>query len=101
MTASHVLNSQQWATCAHPVAEDLCNLASGATRSLRPRAAMQLRVVCGRAWVTLGDGMHGWREEGGDRVLQPGQSLRVAAGQHAVVEPLGREPLRYQWRRTG
>ncbi|MBS0506509.1 MAG: DUF2917 domain-containing protein [Proteobacteria bacterium] len=101
MTAAHVLNSQQSGGGADAAAQDLCRLASGAACSLRPTAAMQLRVVCGRAWVTLGGGMHGWREEGGDLTLQPGQSLRVAAGQHAVVEPLGREPLRYQWRRTG
>ena len=88
MTASHVPDSQQ---------SPACTLATGAARSLRPAAAMQLRVVSGQAWVTLGDGPHGWREESGDVLLQAGQSVRVAAGQHAVVEPLGREPLRFQW----
>src|SRR5574337_1158676 len=95
MSASHVLNSQQSA------GQDRCQLAAGATRSLRPTVAMQLRVLSGRAWVTLDDGPHGWREQSGDLLLQPGQRLCVAPGQHAVVEPLGHQALQYQWRRPG
>ena len=31
-------------------------------------------------------------------MLHAGQSVCVASGQHAVVEPMGREPLQFQWR---
>ena len=98
MTASHVLNSQQSNACPGAAGQAPCLLASGTTHRLHPRAPMQLRVVSGQAWVTLGTGAQGWREAGGDVVLRPGQSVCVAAGRRAVVEPLGREPLRYQWR---
>ena len=95
MTASHVLNPQQSSACA---GQAPCLLASGSTHSLRPRVPMRLRVVSGRAWVTLGTGAQGWGEASGDVVLHPGQGMDVAAGRRAVIEPLGREPLRYQWR---
>ncbi|RKJ98384.1 DUF2917 domain-containing protein [Alicycliphilus denitrificans] len=95
MTASHVPDSQQ------STGQGLCTLAAGATHSLRPRAAMQLRVFSGRAWVTLDDGPHGWREGAGDLVLRAGQSLCVAPGWHAVVEPLGHQALQYQWHGLG
>lgn len=101
MTASNVLNSQQWGACDQDLGQAPCRLAAGTARSLRARAAMQLRVVCGQAWVTLGDGMHGWLEDSGDLLLRPGQSLHVAAGQQAVVEPLGHAALQYQWRCAG
>ena len=101
MTASHVLNSQQWGACADAAGADPYRLAKGATRSLRPTAPMRLRVVCGQAWVTLDDGPHGWREDSGDLLLQAGQSLRVAPGRHAVVEPLGHQALQYQWCSAG
>ncbi|AVP58798.1 DUF2917 domain-containing protein [Pulveribacter suum] len=70
-------------------------------RSLRAAAAMQLRVLRGRAWVTLGTGPGGWLEASGDALLHAGQCLQVQAGQQAVLEPLGGEPLHYQWRRAG
>lgn len=70
-------------------------------RSLRAAAAMQLRVLRGRAWVTLGTGPGGWLEESGDTLLYPGQCLQVQPGQRAVLEPLGGEALHYQWRRAG
>ncbi|MBS0392767.1 MAG: DUF2917 domain-containing protein [Proteobacteria bacterium] len=91
MTASHALNSQQSSD------QDRCRLGAGVARSLMPKTAMQLRVLSGRAWVTLNDGPHGWREESGDLLLLAGQSLNVAPGQHAVIEPLGHEALDYQW----
>lgn len=49
MTASHVLNSQQWGACADAAGADPYRLATGAARSLRPTTAMRLRVVCGQA----------------------------------------------------
>ena len=101
MTASQVLNSQQWGACADAAGADPYRLATGAARSLRPTTAMRLRVVCGQAWVTVDDGPHGWREDSGDLLLQAGQSLRIAPGQHAVVEPLGEQALQYQWCSAG
>lgn len=101
VTTSQVLHSQPSSAPAGVAGQDLCTLAAGSARSLRPTAAMQLRVVSGQAWVTLGDGPHGWREESGDTMLQAGQSVRVSAGQHAVVEPLGHQPLQFQWRSAG
>lgn len=96
MSASPLLNSQQSAGLGQ------CTLAAGAAaRSLRGAAAMRLCVLSGRAWVTLGDGRRGWRADGGDLVLESGQSLCVARGQRVVIEPLGRQDLHYQWRRPG
>jgi mannose-6-phosphate isomerase-like protein (cupin superfamily) len=100
MTASHVLHSQHSASVG-TVGPEACTLAVGAAHSLHPKAAMVLRVVSGQAWVTLNDRPHGWCEESGDVVLHPGQSVGVAPGQHAVVEPMGPQPLQYQWRRAG
>ena len=51
--------------------------------------------------MTLDDGPHGWREGSGDLLLQAGQSLRIDPGRHAVVEPLGRQALQYQWCSAG
>lgn len=98
MSASYVLNLQQSAGRSGPVAAAPYRLASGAARSLRAHGAMQLRVVSGQAWVTLGAGQPGWLEASGDVLLNPGQSLEVAPGQQAVLEPQGGQPLQYQWR---
>lgn len=70
-------------------------------RSLRAASAMQLRVLRGRAWITLGTGPGGWLEASGDTLLYPGQCLQVQPGQRAVLEALGGEALHYQWRRAG
>ena len=98
MTTSQVLHSQASSVPAGVAAPELCTIPQGVARSLHPRAPMQLRVVSGLAWVTLSDGPHGWREDSGDLMLHTGQSVCVASGQHAVVEPMGREPLQFQWR---
>lgn len=100
MTPSRVLPSQASSVSAGVAATELCTVPQGAARSLHPRAPMQLRVVSGHAWVTLGNGQQGWREASGDLMLHAGQSVCVAPGQRAVVEPLGREPLQFQWRRA-
>ena len=101
MTTSQVLHSQASSVPAGGAGPELCTIPQGAARSLHPRAPMQLRVVSGLAWVTLSDGPHGWREDSGDLLLQAGQSLRIAPGQHAVVEPLGQQALQYQWCSAG
>lgn len=79
-------------------ASDVCSLAPGAAISFTPHAPTALRIAEGRAWVTLDDGPHGARgEAAGDVFLQAGQILCVAAGQHAVVEPLDGRRLQYRW----
>ena len=97
MAASNVLKLQQSSTLGHAVADGLCILASGAAHSLVPRKPVALRIVVGQAWVTLGDGPHGLGGAAGDVFLYAGQTLSVAAGQHAVVEPLGGALLQYRW----
>lgn len=75
----------------------VCTLLSGAALSLTPNAPTALRIAEGKAWVTLDDGPHGARgEAAGDVFLHAGQTLWVATGQHAVVEPLGGRRLQYR-----
>lgn len=64
-------------------------LAAGQALSLRPRCAGVLEVVQGRVWLTL---RGSWSDRPGavaDHVLQAGERLCIAAGQHAVVEAWG------------
>ena len=75
-------------------------VAAGAAATLVPKAAMVLRVAEGQAWVTLDAGPYGTGAEAGDVFLHAGQTLRIAAGQHAVVEPLGSPRLQYRWATT-
>lgn len=98
MTASNVLQLQPSSAFGRVAAKDICTLKHGTAASLKPRVAMALRVAEGQAWVTLDDGPHGAsRESSGDVFLQAGQTLWVAAGQHAVVETLGGQRLQYRW----
>lgn len=71
-------------------------LLAGQAASLSPRAPVALRVAEGQAWVTLDAGPYGTGAEAGDVFLHAGQTLQIAAGQHAVVEPVGRERLQYR-----
>ncbi|MBV7541133.1 DUF2917 domain-containing protein [Acidovorax sp. sic0104] len=75
-------------------------LLPGKAVSLAPRAPMALRVAEGHAWVTLDAGPYGTGAEAGDVFLHAGQTLWVAAGQHAVVEPVGSARLQYRWTST-
>jgi len=98
MTASNVLQLQPSSAFRRVAAKDICTLKPGEAASLKPRKAMALRVAEGQAWVTLDDGPHGASSESaGDVFLQAGQTLWVAAGQHAVVETLGNQRLQYRW----
>lgn len=81
-------------------AQGVSTLQPGKAVSLAPRAPMVLRVAEGQAWVTLDAGPYGTGAEAGDVFLHPGQTLWVAAGQHAVVEPVGSQRLQYRWART-
>ena len=64
--------------------------------SLFPVDDSELCILNGRAWVTLNlpqvaGGL-------GDIVLQTGETLRVPAGAHLVMEPwIGGEALRFDW----
>jgi len=93
MFAPSVLETQQSGACG--AAEQ--PLAPGSARSLRARTALQLQVLRGSAWVTLGSGPGGWCEASGDVVLLPGQVLCVPPGRHVVLEALGATPLEYRW----
>ncbi len=48
--------------------------------ALHPEVRSELRITCGTAWVTLGDGT--------DHFLHAGQSLQAAKGSHVVIEPM-------------
>ncbi len=65
--------------------------------SLRPAVTHVLRVVNGRAWVTLVGQME---QDNPDLFLNKGDVLHIQAGQHVVVESWAREPgepLLVQW----
>lgn len=97
MTALTTLPRHNAAARAAAPAGAPCTVCPGAAISLLPRAPTALRIAEGRAWVTLDDGPHGRAAEAaGDVFLQAGQTLWVASGQHAVVEPLDGRPLRYR-----
>lgn len=75
---------------------DVRTLRAGQAASLSPRAPIALRVAEGQAWVTLDAGPYGSGPEAGDVFLHAGQTLHIAAGQHAVVEPVGSQRLQYR-----
>ncbi|MDH4418200.1 MAG: DUF2917 domain-containing protein [Acidovorax sp.] len=81
-------------------APGVSTLLLGKALSLTPRAPMALRIAEGQAWVTLDAGPYGTGAEAGDVFLHAGQTLWVAAGQHAVVEPMGHQRLQYRFTRT-
>lgn len=87
-------------TAATAAANGVCTLLPGKAASLAPRVPMALRIAEGHAWVTLDAGPYGTGAEAGDVFLHAGQTLRIAAGQHAVVEPLGSQRLQYRWATT-
>ena len=92
---SHSSSSRAAASAA---SHGVCTLAAGAALSLTPRAPTALRIAEGHAWVTLDDGPHGARgqQAAGDVFLHAGETLWVATGQHAVVEPMGGRRLQYR-----
>ncbi len=98
MSASHVLNFQQSSARERSSGADVHRLDAGCAHSLRPRAPMALRIASGRVWVTMDGGPDGACDlAAGDIFLQAGQTLWIAAGQHAVIEPLGKEPVQYRF----
>ena len=71
-------------------------LAAHRALSLYPVEDSELRICSGRAWVTLNlPQVHGGL---GDLVLQAGETLRVPAGTHLVMEPWRTgDALRFDW----
>ncbi len=58
--------------------------------ALRPKAASSLRITCGNAWITMGDGV--------DHFLVSGQTLHAPAGSHVVLESVQRgSTLKFDW----
>lgn len=67
-------------------------LAPAQALGLRPTQPSSLRITCGQAWVTMGDGM--------DHFLQAGQTLPTPAGSHVVLESLYGTVLKFDWQAT-
>lgn len=72
-------------------------LAPGRALSLHPRTEGTLRILAGRAWVTLDERPRGHNDESGDHVLQAGQKLVVRAGSHLVFESMDQDPIHFDW----
>lgn len=76
-------------------------LAPGQALSLRPRVHGVLEVARGRAWVTLGGPGSTGPHPGADHVLQDGEQLAVAPGQHIVLEAWSRagraDAVAFRW----
>lgn len=92
--------SQTFKFFSTAAAHGASTLLPGKAHSLTPRVPMALRVAEGQAWVTLDAGPYGTGAEAGDVFLHAGQTLWVAAGQHAVIEPVGPQRLQYRFTRT-
>lgn len=61
--------------------------------ALHPKEASSIRITCGSAWITLGDGM--------DHFLEAGQSLHAPAGSRVVMESMQRgRGLKFDWQRA-
>jgi hypothetical protein len=73
----------------------------GHAMGLRPRRDAVLRIYCGRVWVTRGGPYTVVGRESGDHFLFPGDTLRVPAGAHLVMEPLAEagdeRPVHFDW----
>jgi hypothetical protein len=58
--------------------------------TLVPKHSSMIRITCGSAWVTLGDGV--------DHFLAAEQSLIAPAGSHVVMESLRKdEAVKFDW----
>jgi Protein of unknown function (DUF2917) len=67
-------------------------LAPAQALGLHPTQPSTLRITCGQAWVTLGDGM--------DHFLEAGQTLPAPAGSRVVLESLHGTVLKFDWQAT-
>ena len=82
MSARNVLESQQsvQAAVAGRTAAGCWKLAPGRALSLHPRERSVLEIAQGRVWLTLSGASPA------DHVLQAGDRIAIAAGQHVVME---------------
>ncbi|XDF34666.1 DUF2917 domain-containing protein [Paracidovorax avenae] len=78
MGVSNFPDSQQWCVPA-----GTWGLARGQAMGLRPRRAGTLEIVQGGIWLTVS----GPAASEEDIFLRGGDTLRIAVGQHAVLEP--------------
>ncbi|WP_053843446.1 DUF2917 domain-containing protein [Paracidovorax avenae] len=78
MDVSNFPDSQQWYAPA-----GAWRLACGQAMGLRPRRPGTLEIVQGGVWLTVS----GRAASEEDVFLRSGDTLRIAAGQHAVLEP--------------
>ena len=87
MSARNVLESQQsvHAATAGRRAAGCWKLATGQALSLHPHSHGVLQIAQGQAWVTLRGALADLPGAAVDHVLQPGEQLTVAPGQHAVI----------------
>ena len=104
MTAISVPDSQQCCSAVRVGFFDMYTLRAGNAISLQcRRKRMELRLLdsSGQAWITQSplDLRHG-REESEDVILSAGQSLRIERGSRLVMEPVGGQPVRYEWVRA-
>ena len=103
MSARIVLESLQFvdAATAGRRAAGCWKLATGQALSLRPDTHGVLQIAQGRAWVTLRGARADLPGAVVDHVLQPGEQLTVAPGQHVVMEAWSgsgyAEPVAFRW----
>ncbi len=110
MQPSSVPHPQEWSSraVALPRRDGGCrraghwHLACGEAVGLHPRRGGRLSIGQGAVWITVS----GPGADGGDRFLCEGETLLIAAGQHAVLEPWaggGRAPeaVEFTWDETG
>jgi hypothetical protein len=77
------------ATCLHARSGAFV-LAPAQALALSPKQSSTIRITCGSAWVTLGDGR--------DYFLKAEQTLRVPTGSRVVMESMGKEEaLKFDW----
>jgi len=88
MSPRNVLESQQsvHAAQAGRRAAGCWKLASGQALSLHPQTHGVLQVAQGQAWVTLRGALADMPGAAVDHLLQPGEQLTIAPGQHVVME---------------
>lgn len=106
MSARNVLESQQSvhaATAGRRRAAGCWKLTAGQALSLHPRTPGVLEIAQGRVWLTVRS-MPGAGQPAAeaDQVLQAGERIALAAGQHVVIEawaPRGAAPegVAFEW----
>lgn len=103
MSPRNVLESQQsvHAALAGRRAAGCWKLATGRALSLRPHTHGVLQIAQGQVWLTLSGSLADLPGAAVDHVLQAGEQLTIAPGQHVVMEawnPRGNaEAVAFRW----